>query len=42
MSLDGVVLGSGQGRSRREAETRAAEVALEGLADEPMGEAVAE
>ena len=39
VSLDGVVLGSGQGRSRREAETRAAEVALEGLPDEPAGEA---
>jgi ribonuclease-3 len=34
VSLDGIVLGTGQGRSRREAETHAAEVALEGLADE--------
>ncbi len=39
VSLDGAVLGSGQGRSRREAETRAAEVALEGLPDDPAGEA---
>ena len=34
VSLDGIVLGSGEGRSRREAETHAAEVALEGLAEE--------
>jgi ribonuclease-3 len=34
VSLDGIVLGTGQGRSRREAETHAAEVALEGLAGE--------
>jgi ribonuclease-3 len=38
VSLDGSVLGSGQGRSRREAETRAAEAALDGLADEGAGE----
>ena len=39
VSLDGAVLGTGQGRSRREAETRAAEEALRGIAEVTQREA---
>jgi ribonuclease-3 len=39
VEIAGVILGSGEGRSRREAETHAAEVALEALPAEPTAEA---
>jgi ribonuclease-3 len=39
VSVESVVLGAGEGRSRREAETAAALVALEAMASQPAGDA---